>query len=104
MQKSAHQLDRFDGTVQLALPLADRPVRCTAIAVAALSASNSANGRVGIGYDPGSGSLGKDRGAWIFPERIDSLLSVPVTRTPCILATHNATVCKFLTAMGASGD
>jgi hypothetical protein len=99
---------RFDRTVRssvlasLPLPRTSRPTRVTAWAAAALSARKSASGVRPI-YS-GRGSLGKDGGAWMLAKRIESLLSIPVTRTPCTLATHTATVCKFLTAIGASGD
>jgi len=103
--------DRLDNTVRLALlasqplgrkpaPLMDRPAH-TARAAAALSAT-FASGPVRIRYDPGNGSLGKDRDAGMLPAPIVSL-PIPVTRTPWMLAAHTATVCKFLMAIGASG-
>src|SRR5438552_3736330 len=97
--------DRFDRTIPLALlaslafPRTDRPTRVTALAAAALSAINSASRPAGIGY-PGSGCLGRDRGAGRFP--LNRGEPVPVTRTPNS-ATHTATVGKFFSAMGTSG-
>src|ERR1019366_508321 len=92
---------RVDSTARLALLAsragsANRLVRWAAC-TAAVSGS--------IGISPNSGRHGKDRNcAGNSPcVRFEPLHSVPVALTPKISAVHVATVCMFLTAMGASG-